>query len=459
MKRNRLGKAVLSSLLIATTMVGCSGTASSDRPSAGATKEQQNAQKLAAATEKALAARDFDRALSSAEAAVMGYPRDATLRQLLGRAYVANGRFVSAETALQDALTLGKSDARTIISLALVKVGLGKNDEARSLIIAHAETLPAADYGLAIAMAGDPVEGVHILSRAIHDPSATARTRQNLAYAYALAGRWKDARIMAGEDLSPLEAAQRVSQWATMADPAMGAQRVATLMGVLVNGADAGLPVALALAPEASSDAPQAFADAVTELPPPAAIDAQAPFEMAAAQGVPAPSDSIETPIIQAAATPTRTAARDFIVEQKAKRPTATPRPAKVARTEKPVAAPLVATMQKAAFIRPAVNGASNWVVQLGAYDSAAIAKERWMRMATVNNNLAAFPVLTSSATIKGKTFHRLAVGGFANRADAVTMCRTIQAQKGQCFVREGASGATPQRWAVATKGRQYASR
>lgn len=81
------------------------------------------------------------------------------------------------------------------------------------------------------------------------------------------------------------------------------------------------------------------------------------------------------------------------------------------------------------------------------------------MNMAGRSSALAAFPVLTSQATVKGKSFHRLAISGFGSRADAVTACRTIQSQHGQCFVREGAPGATPQRWAIATKGRQFASR
>jgi cell division septation protein DedD/Flp pilus assembly protein TadD len=457
MKRKTFGKAMLSSLLVATTMVGCNGAAYKLRSSSAAVaKGDKDAAKFAATADKALGARDFDRALESAEGAVALAPQDASYRQLLGRAYVANGRFASAETALTDAMTLGNSDARTIISLALVKVGLGKNDEARSLLNAHTDTLPAADYGLAIAMAGDAVEGVRILSAAIHDESSTARTRQNLAYAYALAGRWKDARVMAGEDLSPLAAAQRVSQWAMMADPAMGSQRVATLMGVSINGADAGQPVALALAPVAT-DTPQAFVDAASDVPPPPAIDATGMVEVAVVKSasIPAAFSEAPAPVIQAERSPVRTAATDFVIEHKGKRVAAKPVKASTAVA---IAAAPVARMQKVAFLKPA-DKASNWVVQLGAYDNAAIAKERWVSMATVNNNLAAFPVLTSSATVKGKTFQRLAVGGFAGRADAMTMCKAIQANKGQCFVREGAPGATPQRWALATRGRQFASR
>ena len=99
-----------------------------------------------------------------------------------------------------------------------------------------------------MAMAGDPGEGVRILSEAIHDPSATVRTRQNLAYAYALAGRWKDARMVVDMDMEPLAANKRISDWAQLAEPSLAPIRVAALMGVTISASDPGQPAALALA-------------------------------------------------------------------------------------------------------------------------------------------------------------------------------------------------------------------
>ncbi len=427
MKRTALGKAAISSLLVATTMVGCTGQAFRPRSSSAATVQTDGA-KLAAKAEKALADRAFADALQAAEAAVAATPDNGAYRQILGRAYAANGRFLSAETALTDAMTLGNGDARTIVTLALVQVGLGKGEAARSLLVAHADAVPAADYGLAVAMAGDPLEGVRVLSQAIHDPSATSRTRQNLAYAYALAGRWKDARIVAGEDLAPLEATQRIAQWAMMAEPSMGAQRVASLMGVAADMNDAGQPVALALAPAARDAAPVALAEAGAGTQPTPSVEGAPIVEAPAAVAVASADAQLFAPIIRAQAIPARAAA-----------PTATTR--------------------KAAFLRPIEKGASNWVVQVGAYDSAAIAREKWQRMATVNDRLAAFPVLTSTATVKGKAYHRLALSGFGKRTDAMALCQSIRAQRGQCFVREASPDATPQRWALALKGRQFASR
>ncbi|MBV2150582.1 SPOR domain-containing protein [Sphingobium sp. AS12] len=445
MKRNTFAKAAISSLLVATTMVGCTGAAF--RPSASAVQQKGNPTKLAIAAEKALADRDGGKAIAAAEAAVQLAPQNAAYRQMLGRAYVLAGRFASAEAALTDAMTLGNSDARTIVSLALVQVAQGRADSARSLLLAHADTVPAGDYGLAMAMAGDAPEGVRILSEAIHDPSATARTRQNLAYAYALAGRWKDARMIVGMDLDPLAANKRISDWAQIAEPSAAPQRVAALMGVTIDAADAGQPVALALAPAAA--APVEMAAAPSDFAP----LPEAPVQTASVEPVAAP---VAEPAPVAQPAPVRVAARDFIVEDHKAKPVAANARGKAQTAA--VSAP-VARMQQVAFIKPVSTGASNWVVQLGAYDTAAIAKEKWMSMAGRNSTLAAFPVLTSQATVKGKPFHRLAISGFASRADALTACRTIQSQRGQCFVREGAPGATPQRWAVATKGRQFASR
>ncbi|NML10849.1 tetratricopeptide repeat protein [Sphingobium sp. AR-3-1] len=453
MKRTTFGKAALSSLLVATTMVGCTGAAF--RPSASAVQQKGDPGKLAIAAEKALADRDGAKAVEAAEAAVQIAPQNATYRHILGRAYVLAGRFASAETALSDAMTLGNNDASTIVSLALVQVAQGRADAARSLLVANAATVPAGDYGLAMAMAGDPSEGVRILSEAIHDQSATVRTRQNLAYAYALAGRWKDARMIVGMDMAPLAANKRISDWAQIAEPSLAPMRVAALMGVTIDQGDIGQPVALALAPAAA--APIEMAQATPDIAPVQEAQPEAPVQVA--EATPAPEPVVEAapaPVIKAARAPVRVAARDFIIEDRNAKPV---QPKSRAAKAQPAIAMPVARMQQAAFIKPVANGASNWVVQLGAYDNAAIAKEKWMSMAGRSNALAAFPVLTSQATVKGKPYYRLAISGFGSRADAMTACRTIRAKSGQCFVREGAPGATPQRWAIATKGRQYASR
>ena len=432
MKRSALSKAALSSLIVGTTMVGCTGAAF--RPSAiAAAKEDPS--RVTAAIDKALISRDGVRAVAAAEAAVKAAPQDANYRQLLGRAYIASGRLISAETALTDAMTLGNRDSRTIVSLALVKVALGKNDAARELLATNSDVVPASDYGLAMAMAGDAAEGVRILSEAIHDPSATARTRQNLAYAYALAGRWKDARVMAGLDLEPLAANQRIAQWAQTAAPDFAQQRIAGLMGIAVDGSDAGQPVVLALATEA---APVQMAEASAAETPTASVAEEV-----------APEATQQEPVQQAFAfTP-------YVAPAVPMKVSHAPAQAAGLRQQTAARAPLAA--------RPALrfdgNGNSPWVVQLGAYSNAAIAKEKWYDIARRNSAIAALPVLTSQITVNGVSYARLAVSGFDDRVEAAALCRAIRARRGQCFVREKAPGAAPQRWALASKPRQFASR
>ncbi|SCW82758.1 Cell division protein DedD (protein involved in septation) [Sphingobium faniae] len=438
MKRSAFGKAAVSSLIVAVTMVGCTGVAF--RPSTAAVKQKDDASKRALAAEKAIVDRDAVRAIRAAEEAVRLKPGNGDYRQLLGLAYVAGGRFVSAETALSDAMALGNQEGRTIVNLVLVQIALGKNDAAQALLAAHADKVPASDYGLAMAMAGNAAEGVQILSQAIHDPSATARTRQNLAYAYALAGRWKDARLVVGMDLDSAAANLRIMQWASVAAPELAPMRVSSLMGVSMAGEDAGQPAVLALAPAVAPvvEAPVQMASVEEE---------NSPYE---------PEPVIETaasaPVIAADATPVRIAAAPVSA-----RPShVSARGIAPAKAMPPkVAAPVT---RKVAFVRPVDNGASNWVVQLGAYDSAAIAREKWIGMSRSNGTLAAFPVMMSQVTVNGATFHRLAVKGFASRADATTLCRSIRARKGLCFVREGTPNAAPLQWAAA-RGRQFASR
>jgi tetratricopeptide (TPR) repeat protein len=57
-------------------------------------------------------------------------PRESSLRATLGRAYLKNGRFQSAATALSDAVSLGDNSGRTLLALALSQIGSGQNDAA-----------------------------------------------------------------------------------------------------------------------------------------------------------------------------------------------------------------------------------------------------------------------------------------------------------------------------------------
>ncbi|CAN5351783.1 hypothetical protein BH10PSE12_BH10PSE12_19130 [soil metagenome] len=446
MKRKALAKVAASSLILAATMVGCTGAAYRTSPAFAGAKAGNDAVRMAGTAEQALSHRNFAEAVTAGEAAVALAPDSGAYRTLLGRAYLASGRFASAETAFKDAMTLGNSDSRTIVSLSLLQTARGDAAAARSLLVSEMDRLPAADYGLAIAMAGDAPEGVRVLGEAIHDPSADAKTRQNLAYAYALMGRWREARLIAEQDVAPTIAAQRVLKWAQLAQPGAEAQRVAFLLGVDPRADDSGLPSRLALAPIAPASAPAMQMAAAETTVPKSAPDAPVAIDPVAIDV----SEGAPTPVVVADAQPIL----DHTPIPRAPRLLAVPTPA-----ARPTPMPL---MRKAAWVTPVASAMSPWVVQLGAYDSAAIAKEKWQHMAQYNTTLGAFPVVNSTATVDGRFYYRLAVSGFGDRSGADNMCRALRADGGRCFVRQAGPEIKNAVWAstqVKAKSKQLAMR
>ena len=190
MKKMALAKLAASTLILGVTMVGCGMNSQAQGP--GKVSDTQSHSKAASAAKqatKALAKRKLAKAVSFAELAVELQPRDAGYRMLLGQVYLAAGRFQSAEQSFADTLSLDPNRERAALNLALAQSALGKRDAARSTLTDYRDKLPAADYGLAVALAGDPDEAVRVLEFATRAPDASAKTRQNLALAYALAGK------------------------------------------------------------------------------------------------------------------------------------------------------------------------------------------------------------------------------------------------------------------------------
>lgn len=465
MKYRALSNMAASSLIIATTMVGCSGAAFQDRAGKSAAKMQQMAAAQARDAEKAIARRQAGKAVAIAEAAVAASPDEAAYRVLLGRAYLLDGRYASAKAAFEDALTLGSSDSRAIVNVALIETAQGHAEAGRTVLADHIDSLTAADYGLAVAMAGAPDEAIDVLSRAIHDPDATARERQNLAYAYALAGRWAEARRMASFDLSPDEAAKRVMSWARLAQPGGESRRVIAMIGVDPRADDAGLPVRLALAPAASGARPvrEAAVAAGLEFAP------QAPIETAdAAMAEPAaePASTLAEAASPAAEPALRAYAAQAAVPPLIAAPVAPARvavvapAARLARHAAPTPVLKVAIPASRPFVRAAAawspvdpSRGSSWVVQFGAFSSRQAAQAGRAAFLRQNAALKTFPVIDSVTSRDGRSFYRVAVAGFGDRSGAERLCGSLRAKGGSCFVRMGGSEAAPMKWAQALKG------
>lgn len=462
MNRKMLMKLAVSGFVLGAA-TGCSGMKMADAPSRAAGKPAIAAQSASDAR-VALEAGKASKAVSLAEAAVAGSPRDAGYRALLGQAYLGNGRFASATAALTEAMELGAADSNTILSLTLAQIAQGKNQQAVALLTEHRDTVPASDLGLALALAGDSEGSIYVLNEAARAKGADARTRQNFALALALSDRWAQARIIASQDLSAAKLEGRMAEWSKLAAQPNAQVRIASMIGTTAQQ-DAGMPVRLALSN--FSDTQMAATEPAAELasadpapvaafapPPPVLADAgsairsvELPMPERGADGVvpvtelPQPKGAGE--VILADAAPYRAAPR-VAGEGRV-------RPAQKQALE--LATVLIPKAMGFDAKKP-----TGWAVQLGAYDSLGVAKEKWGSLKKRNSILASFPASSHAATVNGRNFYRLTVNGLATRADASSLCRELKAQGQTCFVRAMGGGEAIQ-WASKAGPMRIASR
>lgn len=431
---NSLLKIAVSSLVLGAALMGNSAGNAGQSASTGiSTKSDRNAADLAARADAALKARDGARAVDLAEEAVALSPRNPDHRALLGQAYLAAGRFASASTAFRDAIALSPAFGRAALSLALAEIAQGRDHAARDALSQARGLVPDADYGLALALAGERDSAIAILETAARAEDASAKTRQNLALAYALAGRWKESHNVAAQDVPADDLPARMAEWAQFARPQAASDQVAALLGVKPV-ADPGQPAQLALAPEAA----EPVAVAAVARPAPVVAPVEAAPEMAEAKARAAESIFLAAPVAA---------------------------PAPVMRTASlPAAKPVKPVMQLAAVrpnaqVRPPQAKRGNFVVQLGAFSSAGRAEAAWGRYSARSRLLGGYaPSSMRFVAPTQATVYRLSVGGFTSRAEASALCRQIKAGGGDCFVR-GVAGDAPMQWVSRAKGERFASR
>ncbi|KQM19862.1 hypothetical protein ASE73_17140 [Sphingomonas sp. Leaf24] len=388
---------LLISVGLATAMLGGSLALVASGSVAVASSEQTMAQKLAGKAAKALAKRHGDEAVTLAEQAVTLAPRDPGYRTLLGKAYLQAGRFGSATQAFSDVLALNPADGRAALNLALAQTATGEWVAARETLTAHAARIANADRGLALALAGDPTGGIALLSEAARDPAATATMRQNLALALALDGRWVEARTVASVDMSPEQVDARLVEWAGFARPQSAAQQVAALLGV-TPAVDRGQPMQLALS------APGDAAPVAVALVEPVLVEPVAAPTRVASVIRPAITFAPRQEIVQALPSDYRGARGNSIG------------PVRMAAA-------------------PTSRDAGGYYVQLGAFDTPAVARSAWRRLSRNVPRLAGMSPQGMQASVRGASFYRLSVGGLAH-ADAAALCGRVRAKGERCFVR-----------------------
>lgn len=454
--------------------------------------ENGDAADAASTAQSAMAKGKSDRAVKYAERAVASAPRSAAYRALLGQSYMKNGRFVAAKQAFGESIQLGSTDPSTVIGAILSRIAVGETADAVALADEYRNALPLSDYGLALALAGDADRGVYALTEAARAPDATARTRQNLALAMALSDRWAQAQIIAAQDVAPAKVRERMTEWAKLAKAEHPALRVAGLLNVEVQ-ADKGMPVRLALDSSVQPVKLAALDPApLAQYAPPAPVDA-APADVApvdpapAADYVPVASVPValnETPVREVAPAdvavdpaPVAVAAVDAAADAPTiasegdyRMPVADPAPVAVAvaaasapEARRARTADVDALVEKSVAqlgdakpARPGSASTSGWAVQVGAFTKFSSVEAGWSKISK-RHGLTGYLATSHSASVRGKTYHRLTLNGIGSAREAQALCRTLQRAGQVCFARK-MTGAEPIRWA-SREGVKLASR
>lgn len=387
-----------------------------------ATKAAPGATVSAAKAEAALAQGKLQQAVGHAEAAVLAEPRSAAYRAMLGDAYLDAGRFASAAASYGDAAALGDVSARTALSHALALTGAGRHDQAAALLDRHRGEIASADLGLALALAGQPERGIQLMGNAIRMGENNAKMRQNLAYSYALAGRWREARVMASQDVPADRIDDRIEEWSRMAHPQAWQLRVAALLDVPAHIADAGQPVHLALANHPSID--QLAEEALAAMPAPAPVTPEPP--------VAAPGFAVMEPV--PAELPPAAPVRAMLSAPAAPVAVAPPPPAPPAAAPADFASafptpPLIATPRAA----PLAVGGGTHLVQLGSFSSEEGARRAMAIYQRRYPDLAQRQMVITPAQVRGQRYWRVSAAGFGP-ADSRAMCGRVKARGEGCF-------------------------
>jgi cell division protein FtsN len=104
-----------------------------------------------------------------------------------------------------------------------------------------------------------------------------------------------------------------------------------------------------------------------------------------------------------------------------------------VKEESKPV--PVIAAPKPTAVEKPTVSSKKGVTIQLGAYPSDAEAKKDWARIKAKFSTLSSKSPQIVKASVGGKEFYRLRVGGFADEKAAKALCATLSAQKQGCIL------------------------
>ena len=433
---------------------------------------KQAPNKTAAAAQSALSKGPVDKAIELAEAMVAASPREPAYRALLAHAYLKAGRFQSASATFDDAMKLGDNSAMTALGLALSYSAAGRNRDAVAILDDWRDAIPVSDLGLALALAGEPTRGSAVLADALRNGENTPKLRQNLAYAYALDGRWREARIMMMQDVPAGEIDARISDWAAKTRPEDYQIRVAGLLNAPLRS-DPGQPSRLALntspvteqlaaqtaavAPvqQVAAAAPAAELPPVAAAQPVAALASYTPVTAPAAEPAPAPAPSkFAAAFAEPAAAPAPTPVVDGSGMAFISQPVVQAVPVGQYRVPRGLAVVSARTApRRIAYAAPVPSNApGTHMVQLGSFFTEQGARRAWGIYTAKNPELRGFRMTITQAQVRGKTYFRVAAAGINGSQGAWGLCGTVKSRGMACFAYAARTGVPGTKAPAATQ-------
>ena len=157
-----------------------------------------------------------DQAVAVLQKTAIYYPDDREVLAAYGKALAAAGNFELALQTVRRAQTPDQPDWKLLSAEAAILDQVGNNAQARKLYaqaldIAPNEPSVLSNYGMSYMLTGDLVQAEKFLRKAIAQPGADSRVRQNLALVVGLQGRFDEAERIAGAELSPDQAKANIA--------------------------------------------------------------------------------------------------------------------------------------------------------------------------------------------------------------------------------------------------------
>lgn len=160
-------------------------------------------------------------AVAVLEQASLRHPHDMPLLGAYGRALADAGDYAQALNVLDRAHTPDNPDWRILNAQGAVLDQLGRHSEAQGHYSAALKIVPdepsiLSNLGLSYALSKDLKRAEATLRRAVAQPNAAPKVRQNLALVIGLQGRFAEAEKIAATDLPANEATANIDYLRTM---------------------------------------------------------------------------------------------------------------------------------------------------------------------------------------------------------------------------------------------------